>query len=159
MIHTIVHTWKKLAVPVAFLAFFLLLGVTQASAQSLGHRTAPNPESHLAQKFGVAAYNMGTWNAGNVAQILIANTPAVKDQTNAPLNSRVTYAYYQLVIPTLTFKHCSGSCTADEPSKGTRAVQIFCSYGKQFVSLGYLQLDDRFVLSIYFPLFFTFYQR
>jgi hypothetical protein len=98
MIHTIVHTWKKLAVPVAFLAFFLLLGVTQASAQSLGHRTAPNPESHLAQKFGVAAYNMGTWNAGNVAQILIANTPAVKDQTNAPLNSRVTYAYYKLVI-------------------------------------------------------------
>ena len=98
MIHTIAHSWKKLVAPVAFLAFFLLLGVTQASAQSLGHRTAPNPESHLAQKFGVAAYNMGTWNAGNVAQILIANTPAVKDQTNAPLNSRVTYAYYKLVI-------------------------------------------------------------
>lgn len=82
----------------AFAAFFLLLGVTQASAQSLGRRTAPNPESQLAQKFGVPAYTMGTWTPSNVVQILTANTPAVKDQSSASLTSRVTYAYYQLVI-------------------------------------------------------------
>lgn len=99
MIHTIVHSWKKLAAPVAFLCFFLLLGVNQASAQSLSRRpNATNPEIRLAQKFGVTAYNMGTWSASNVIQILDANRPAVKDQPNAPLNSRVTYAYYQMVI-------------------------------------------------------------
>ena len=98
MIHTIVHTWKKLAAPVAFLAFFLLLGVNQASAQSFTMASASNPESQLAQKFGVTARNIGTWTPGNVVQILTANTPAVKDQSNASLSSRVTYAYYQLVI-------------------------------------------------------------
>jgi len=101
MIHTIAHSWKKLAAPVAFLAFFLLLGVNQADAQSLGFATissSPSPESRLAQKYGVTAYPLGTWNLNNAAQILIANTPDVKGQSNAPLASRVTYAYYQLVL-------------------------------------------------------------
>jgi len=99
MIHTIAHSWKKLAAPVAFLAFFLLLGVNQASAQSLTMSSnSTYPESRLAQKYGVTAYPIGTWNLNNAAQILIANTPNVKGQPNAPLASRVKYAYYQLVI-------------------------------------------------------------
>lgn len=98
MIHTIAHSWKKLAAPVAFLAFFLLLGVTQASAQSLTMSNSTYPESRLAQKYGVTAYPIGTWNLNNATQILVANTPNVKGQPNAPLASRVTYAYYQLVL-------------------------------------------------------------
>lgn len=98
MIHTIAHSWKKLVAPVAFLAFFLLLGVNQASAQSLGYRTPSNPESLLAQKLGVTPRNIGTWTPANVIQILTANRPNIKGQANAPLNARVTYAYYQMVI-------------------------------------------------------------
>ena len=98
MIHTIVHSLKKLAVPVAFLAFFMMFSANQASAQSLVMQSTANPEAKLAQKFGVTARSLGTWTPNNVVQILRANRPAVKDQSNAPLASRVTYAYYQLVI-------------------------------------------------------------
>lgn len=98
MTHTIAQTWRKLAAPVAFLVFFLLLGANQATAQSMQLRSFANPQSRVAQKFGVTAYNLGTWTSNNVIQALVANTPNVKDQPNAPLASRVKYAYYRLVL-------------------------------------------------------------
>lgn len=98
MIHTIAHSWKKLVAPVAFLAFFLLLGINQATAQSIQRHGSGNPKATLAQNFGVTARNLGTWTPDHVIQVLTANRPAVKGQDNAPLNSRVTYDYYQMVI-------------------------------------------------------------
>ena len=99
MTHTIAQTWRKLAAPVAFLVFFLLLGANQATAQSsMQPRSSANPQSRVAQKFGVTAYNLGSWTSNNVIQALIANTPNIKGQTNAPLASRVKYEYYQLVL-------------------------------------------------------------
>ena len=96
MIHTIARSWKKLAAPVAFLAFFLLLGLNQATAQSVGMKSTSNPKSQLAQKFGVQAYAMGTWTQNNVAQILEANIPNVKGASSS-LTQRMTYAYYTFV--------------------------------------------------------------
>jgi len=101
MIHTIAHSWKKLVAPVAFLAFFMLIGVSQASAQSLQAKSLANPEAQLAQKFGVAARPLGTWTPNNVAQILTANRPNVRAQ-NVTLTSKVTFAYYQMVISDIT---------------------------------------------------------
>ena len=98
MINTIARSWKKLAAPVAFLAFFLLLGLNQATAQSVGMKSAANPKSQLAQKYGVQAYNVGTWTQNNVVQILEANIPQVKDQSFAPLADRMTYSYYTYVM-------------------------------------------------------------
>ena len=98
MIHTIAQSWRKLVAPVAFLAFFILIGVSQASAQSFQAQSSSNPEIRLAQKFGVTAYNMGTWTPNNVVQILVANSPDVKENPGASLTDRVTYAYYQMVI-------------------------------------------------------------